>query len=450
METDNNLPSSSTSSQENTNQQIPVTNQNEMQNAKSSNRPGIVVIAVAVIVVLLIVAAGGYFFVLNKKSDTASPSTSNEQTNIEPTKTTQLNSQGNPSVLALENGELFSIQISDLASKKLTSGGGFATTNQYGYWYSPDQTKLVSKQNKTLLLITKDGSKPILQTELTGDVNGVAWRSDSNALAIWQVLKYEETGMGLPTLSELVTYDLDTGKVTKVKQFNGYGSVAIWDRAANTIGYTLGGGEGGAFGDYHTLNVGTNEDKVYKTRWINPSTTPDRTEFIVFDDYDEQGNSNNKTVKIYSLLNPDKPLRTFPSPKDFFRCSPQIASNSEHPSNCLGVGKSFWFVDGSMLKSFNTQSGSISDITTLPTVNVDVPSRGNVPGGVTLLDVSKDQKTLLIEQQITFNKSEYKTYDMNTKQAKSLGFTKGGTTQPQGTTGQEGEFWTHEAIGFLY
>ena len=345
---------------------------------------------------------------------------------------------------------MFSIQTNDLASKKLTSGGGFATTNQYGYWYSPDQTKLVSKQNKNLLLITKDGSKPIAQTELTGDVKGVVWRTDGNALAIWQVLKYEESGIGLPTLSELVTYDLDTGKVTKVKQFNGYGSVAIWDKAANSIGYTIGGGEGGAFGDYHVLSLGTNEDKVYKTRWINPSVTPDGTEFIIFMDYDEQGKSTDKTVKIYSILNPDKPLRTFPSPKDYLRCSPQTASNSESPSNCLGVGKSFWFVDGSILKSFDTQSGATSEITTLPTVNVDVPSRGNVLGSVTILDVSRDQKTLLIEQQITFSKSEYKIYDLNTKQTKSLGLTKGGTTQPPGTTGQEGEFWAHEALGFLY
>jgi len=437
--------------QEVSNQQSLQPSVNQEQNPQPVKPPRHkVMIIVAIVILLLVIAAGGYFLVLIKKTDNTSPLTSSEITNREPTKTTQLSSQENPEVLALQNGELFSIQINDLASKKLTSGGGFATTNQYGYWYSPDQKKIVSKQNKTLLLITKDGSKPILQTELTGDVNGVAWRSDSNALAIWQVLKYEETGMGLPTLSELVTYDLDTGKATKVKQFNGYGSVAIWDKAANTIGYTLGGGEGGAFGDYHNFNLTTNEDKVYKTKWINPSTTPDRTEFVVFDDYDEQGNSSGKLVKIYSLLNPDKPLRTFPSPKDFFRCSPQIASNSEHPSNCLGVGKSFWFMDGSMLKSFDTQTGSISDIVTLPTVNVDVPSRGNVPGGVTLLDVSKDQKILLLEQQITFSKSEYKIYDLNTKQLKSLGFTKNGTTQPQGTTGQEGEFWTYEALGFLY
>lgn len=451
MEMDNNLPSSSTnSSQENANRKPLPTNQNETSTLTGANRPGIVIIAVAVVVLLLIATVGGYFFVQSKKSNSPSPSTSNGQTTTEPTKTTQSNSQGNPTILALKDGDLFAIQMSDLSSKKLTSGGGFYTTNQYGYWYSPDQTKLVSKQNKTLLLITKDGSKPILQTELTGDVQSVAWRTDSNALAIWQVLKYEQGGIGLPTLSEIITYDLDTSKTTKVKEFNGFGGVAVWDKDSNSIGYTTGGGEGGAFGDYHILNLQTQTEKPYKTRWINPNTTPDRKEFIVFNDYDETGNSSDKQVKIYSILNPDKPLRSFPSPKEFFRCFPQITSNGEHPSNCLGVGKSFWFGDSSALKSFDTQTGIISGITTLPTVNVDVPSKGNVPGNVEVLDVSKDQKLLLIEQQIEFGKSEYKVYDLNTKQAKSLGFTKGGTTQPQGTTGKEGEFWTHEALGFLY
>src|SRR3989344_7191088 len=168
MEMDNSLPSNSTnSSQANANEQPPPIYQNESPKPIGTNRPCIAIIAVTVVVVLLIVTIGGYFFVQSKKSNTSSSPTSKEGTIAEPTNAAQSNSQVNPTVLALKDGDLYSIQMNDLASKKLTSGGGFYTTNQYGYWYSPDQTKLVSKQNKTLLLITKDGSKPILQTELT-------------------------------------------------------------------------------------------------------------------------------------------------------------------------------------------------------------------------------------------------------------------------------------------
>lgn len=429
-----------------------INNNEQMQNSSTLDQRGNFVIVIGIVIIVLLVAAGGYFLIQRKNSNLDLPQTSKDQEISEPYKTVQSITKGDPTVLALKDGDLFAIQTSDLSDKRLTSGGGFYTTNQYSYWFSPDQTKLVSKQKETLLLITKDGSKPILQTDLKGYVIDVAWRTDNNALLVWQTLKNQDApSAGFPTLSEILTYDLETGKTTSIKQIYGWGGeVAMWDKGANVVGYTTGGGEGGAFGDYHILNLGTKDDKAYKTRWNNLSTTPDGSEFIVFDDYDEQGNSSDSSIKIYAILNPDKPLRTFPSPKDFFGCSPQIASNSERPNNCLGIGKTFWFTDGSMIKSFDTQLGTISDITTLPTVQVDVPSRGNLPGNVTLLDVSKNHKTLLIEQEITFNKFEYKLYDLNTKQAKSLGFTKGGTTQPQGTSGQESEFWTHEAIGFLY
>lgn len=81
-------------------------------------------------------------------------------------------------------------------------------------------------------------------------------------------------------------------------------------------------------------------------------------------------------------------------------------------SNCLGSGSSFWFVDGSKLKSFDTKTGSTTELATLPTVNVDVPNAGNVPGGVTLLDATIDNKVILIEQQTTFSQSEYKIYNL--------------------------------------
>lgn len=403
------------------------------------------------LLILVAVGIGAYFLFQKGTSKTTSLQPSNNNQNItEQTKKTQYSSKDSPYILALKDGDLYSLQTNDLVSKKLTEDGGFYTSNQYGYWFSPDHTKIVSKQNKMLLLITKEGSKPILQNELKGDVNRVVWRTDSNALLIWQTLKYQDApSAGLPTLSEILTYDFETGKTTSIKQIDGWGGVAIWDKEANSIGYTIGGGEGGGFGTYHVLNLNTKADQTFQTRWINPSTTPDMKEFIVFQDYDEKGNSQD-SVKIYSLLNPDKPLRTFPSPKNYFRCSPQIASNREHPSTCLGVDKSFWFVDGSKLKSFDTQTGAISDVATLPTVNIDVPNQGNVPGSAEILDVTKDHKTILIGQQITFSQSEYKTYDLSTGQAKSLGFTKGGTTQPQGQPNDANQFWTHEALGFLY
>ncbi len=416
---------------------------------KSYNKK-LLIVLISILLIVIAIGVGGYLFIQGKTSKTIPSQSLPQQAISEPTKTSQNVSQDNPSVLTLENGDLYYLQINDLSSKKLTTGGGFATSNQYSYWFSPDHTKLVSKQNKTLLLITKDGAKPILPDTLKGSVDGVAWRSDNNGLIMLQTLKYQETGIGGPALSEILTYDLETGKTSKIKEFNNeFAGVILWDKDTNVIGYTTGGGEGGAFGTYHVLNLNTQADKTYQTRWINPGTTPDQKEFIVFQDYDGAGNSQD-TVKIYSLLNPDKPLRTFPSPKKYFRCSPQIASNALHPSICLGVGKNFWFVDGSKLKSFDTQTGAIADVATLPTVNVDVPNQGNVPGNVGVLDVTKDQKVTLIEQQISFSRSEYKIYDLNTGQAKSLGFTKGGTTQPIGTTGQESEFWTHEALGFLY
>lgn len=419
---------------------------------ESMNQKGFAPILIALgIMLILIVAGGAYYFgtIKNKpQSQTQNPVVTSKTVQSSPT--SPLASAVNPVIIALKNGDLYSIQMSDLSSKKLTNGGGFATSNQYSYWFSPDHSKLVTKQSKTLLLITKEGSKPILQNELKGDVNDIVWRTDSNALLIWQTLKYQDApSAGLPTLSEILTYDLETGKTTSIKQVDGWGGVAMWDKEANSIGYTTGGGEGGGFGTYHVLNLNTQADQAFQTRWTNPSTTPDMKEFIVFQDYDEKGNSQD-TIKIYSLLKPDKPLRSFPSPKQYFRCSPQIASNREHPSVCLGSGKNFWFVDGGQLKSFDTQTGSTTELATLPTVNVDVPNSGKVPGGVTLLDATTDNKAILMEQQTTFSQSEYKIYDLSTGQAKPLGFTKSGTTQPVGTTGQEGQFWTNEALGFMY
>ncbi len=435
--------------QETTNPEPPPIDFPETPKPIHNNKHLILTVSFIIFIIVLTFVTGASLFIQNKKTTRPPSIKSKALSTPEPTKIQASVSEKNPSILVLKNGNLFSVQLSDLVSKQLTNGGGLKTTNQHRYWYSPDKTKIISKQNKTLLLITKDGSEPFLQSEIAGDVQGIAWRSDSNAIAIWQVLEYEETGMGLPVLSELDTYDLVMHKFTKVKQFNVYGNVATWEKSTNSIGYTMRGGEGGAFGEYHIIDGGTGKEKIYKTSWLIPSTTPDTTEFVVFMDGDEQGTAN-KFIKMYSILNPDKPLRTFPSPNGSFRCSVQRTSNREYPSQCLGVEKSVWYVDGSLLKAFDTLTGIISDIAILPTVQITVPSKGTTAGNVTLLDISNDKRILLIEQQITFNQSEYKIYDLNTKQITSLGFTKIGSTLSQNTSKSEEENWTHEAMGFIY
>lgn len=401
----------------------------------------------AVVIILVVLGAGGYLLMQKQNPEKPSSQIPTQQITPNSIDTTQTIKKDNPAIVALKDGDLYAIQMNDLSSKKLTTGGGFYTSNQYGYWFSPDHTKLVSKQGKTLLLITKENSKPILQTELKGDVNSVAWRTDSNALVIWQVLKSEETGIGLPTLSEILTYDLETGGASKIKEFNGGGSVVLWDKETNSIGYTTGGGEGGAFGTYHFLNINSQAEKKFDTVWSNPSFTPDGKEFIVYERIqDNKEGSIIKNINIYSVQNPDKPLRTFSIPFKQYVCAHR---NTDFDS-CLGEGKSIWFYDGSKIKSFNTQTNEITDVVTLPTVSVDVPNVGNIPGNVTILDITKDKKMALIEQQISFGKSEYKLFDLSNGQITSLGFTKGGTTQPQGQSNDASQFWTHEALGFLY
>ncbi len=436
----------------NTNQQIepiPITPPNQTDQHMVNNKKGIFIFIIGLVAfVLILIGLGGYFFL--QKDKTAPSQSSIQQTKIESKTDVQPDTQAYPAVLTLRDRDLLSVQLNDLSSKKLTNGGGFYTSNQHGYWSSPDQTKFISKQNKTLLLITKDGSKPILQIEPKGDVNNIAWRNDSNALVIWQVLKYEEYGIGLPILSEILTYDLQTGKSTRVKEYKGFGGVVIWDSDSNSIGYKTGGGEGGSFGDYHVINLNTKSEKTFQTRWTNPSMTPDRKEFIVFADYDEQGNSSSKSIKVYSILDPDKPLRTFKSPKEHFSCLHQSISNV-----CLGNGKSFWFLDETNIKSFDSQSGKISDVITLPAINITVPS-GAVPisasgdDPLNVLDSTKDQGLLLIERQTSFGHFEYQVYDAKSGQVKSIGFYKIGTTQSNSKIGKEGELWTEEALGFIY
>lgn len=150
------------------------------------NQKGFTPILIALGIVLILIVAGGayYFGTIKNKPQSQIQNQVVTSATVQPSSTSPITSVSNPAIIALKNGDLYLIQMNDLSSNKLTNGGGFATSNQYSYWFSPDHTKLVTKQNKTLLLITKDGAKPILQNELTGDVRSVAWRTDSNGLVI--------------------------------------------------------------------------------------------------------------------------------------------------------------------------------------------------------------------------------------------------------------------------
>ena len=135
-------------------------------------RLGLIIITAVIVILLLIVGIHGYFFLQNK-------TTKEQSTGI----VQQSTFQDTPTVLVLENGDLFAINVNDLSSKKLTDNGKFYPTNEYPYLYSPDQAKVVTRQNAELMLLTRDGLQPIISEKIT---DGVAWGTDSNTLvAIW-------------------------------------------------------------------------------------------------------------------------------------------------------------------------------------------------------------------------------------------------------------------------
>jgi hypothetical protein len=331
-----------------------------------------------------------------------------------------------PAVVALKDGDLYAIQLSDLSYQKLTAGGGFYTSNQWPYWASPDRTRFLTRQNGHLMLVTQAGAQPILQNEVTGDVVSAAWRSDSRALLVWHIVR-EVPGIAPPTESRLLTYDLEGGTLSTVKNFAGeFIQAVLWDADKQVIGYTVTPGEGGAFGAYHVLHLDSGTEQVYETRWINPQWTPDAAAFITFMEYDAQG-SLYDTVRYYSILDPAQPLGSFQPPAPFFRCLAQSAS-----PRCLGNGMDFWFTLGDgRLRSWDARTGGATDVASLPA------------GVVTLLDATADHRLGLIEQD-----GEYKVYEFGTGHLMPLGLVKHGTTRPAGETGSG--FWTQEALGFIY
>jgi hypothetical protein len=369
-------------------------------------RLGLIIITAVIVILLLIVGIHGYFFLQNK-------TTKEQSTGI----VQQSTFQDTPTVLVLENGDLFAINVNDLSSKKLTDNGKFYPTNEYPYLYSPDQAKVVTRQNAELMLLTRDGLQPIISEKIT---DGVAWGTDSNTLVFCHVLKsYEHVGVGGPTplLSEIQTYDLKTKEIKNIKQIDGGCNPVVWDNEINIIGYFTGSGE--TMDTYHVLDLKTGVEKIYNTPWTLFHISPDYKEFFVFEDYDKTG-TGHLVRKTYSLSDPDKPLQTFPSLGNRLEVPGRATHN---PLTSFGTGQDFWFVNGSKLQSFDTQTGTISEVASLPAITAIGSNGTTIPGEISLLDVTKDYKTVLIGENIhnADSKSDYRVLDLATGQSKSLG-----------------------------